>query len=137
VSSEVKKKMKDTVYDKYLKLKDLLKADFPNLDDLRFFRMLGKLESWHYPKKRWNDMELSKEEANVYEWLIIRKYNPSTVYKWYRILGENKEIKTKVKNRVMSFNKAKTYSKPFRRLTDLESEFLYQVKKCLEHYIVR
>ncbi|MCF7859924.1 MAG: hypothetical protein K9N07_11485 [Candidatus Cloacimonetes bacterium] len=129
--------MKDTVYDKYLKIKGLLGVDFPNLDEMRFFKMLGKLESWHYPNKRWNGMELSKEEADVYEWLVDRKYNPSTVYKWYRILGQNKEIKKKVKARVMSFNEAKTYSKPFRRMTELESELMYHIKKRIEQYIVR
>ena len=129
--------MRDTVYDKYLKITDLLKIDFPNVDEIRFFKILGKLESWHYPKKRWEGMELSKEEADIYEWLVNKKYNPSTVYKWYRILGQNKEIKKKVKNRVMSFNEAKTYSKPFRRLTDLESELMYHMKKNIEHYIVR
>ena len=82
-------------------------------------------------------MELSRDETKIYEWLVSKGYNPSTIYKWYRILGENKEIQAKIKNNVISFNDAKTYPKPFRRLTELESEFMYHIKKSIKHYLVR
>ncbi|MFW5852587.1 MAG: hypothetical protein ACOCUR_01005 [Nanoarchaeota archaeon] len=129
--------MRDTVYDRYLKFQDLLKDEFPKLGDTKFFKMLGKLESWHYPSKRWKDMALSKEEAKIYEWRVNKGYNPSTVYKWYRILGENKEIHAKVKNNAMSLQEAKTYPKPFRRLTELESELMYHIKQSISRYLVR
>ena len=129
--------MRDTVYDRYLKFWDLFRADFPEIDDMKIFKMLGKLASWHYPKKRWKGITLSIEEASVYEWLLNRKYNPDTVYKWFRVLGINKEIHEKVKNKVISFNEAKTYSKPFRRLTNLEAELMYHIKQTVERYIVR
>ncbi|MFH1770392.1 MAG: hypothetical protein ABH828_02435 [archaeon] len=129
--------MRDTVYDRFLKFKDLLTKEFSDLDEMRFFKMLGKLESWHYPKKRWNNMVLSKDETKIYEWLVSKGYNPSTIYKWYRSLGFNKEIQEKIKNNFMSFNEAKTYSKPFKRLTELESELMYHIKKTIEHYVVR
>lgn len=129
--------LKETVYDKFLTFKDLLKKDFEELDEVRFFRMLGKLESWHYPSKRWTGMTLSKEETKVYEWLVIKGYNPSTIYKWYRLLGFNKEIQEKIKNKYLSFNEAKAYSKPFKRLTTLESELMYHIKKKVDQYLVR
>lgn len=129
--------LKETVYDKFVILKGLLKKEFENFDEVRFFRMLGKLESWHYPTKRWEGMTLSNEEAKTYEWLVNKGYNPSTVYKWYRLLGFNKDIQEKIKNNYLSFNEAKTYSKPFKRLTSLESELMYHIKKKVEQYIVR
>ncbi|MFP4400393.1 MAG: hypothetical protein ACLFPQ_00800 [Candidatus Woesearchaeota archaeon] len=129
--------LKETVFDKFIKFKASFKKDFDDLDEVRFFRMLGKLESWHYPKKRWKDMTLSQEETKVYEWLVLKGYNPSTVYKWYRSLGFNKEIQEKVKNRYLSYNEAKTYSKPFKRLTSLESELMFLIKQKVQQYIVR
>lgn len=130
-------KTKDTVYDRLLKFQDMFKIEFSEFSDTKLFRMLGKLESWHYPSKRWKGMTLSQEEAMVYEWMLNNKYNPSTVYKWYRVLGQNKEIQEKVKNNAMSFNDAKTYPKPFRRLTMLESELMYHIKQCFDRYQVR
>jgi hypothetical protein len=129
--------MRDTVYDRYLKFQDLFKEEFPDLDDIRFFRMLGKLETWHYPSKRWNNMELSKEETKIYEWIVNKGYNPGTIYKWHRTLGFNKDIQEKIKNNSMSLNEAKTYPKPFRRLTELESELMYHIKQGIKHYLVR
>jgi hypothetical protein len=75
-----KKKMRDTVYDRYLKFWDLFKADFPEIDVMKIFKMLGKLESWHYPSKRWKGMMLSREETKVYEWLLNKNHHPGTVY---------------------------------------------------------
>jgi len=129
--------MKETVTDKYWRFQDLLHKEFPDLEEVRFFKMLGKLESWHYPTKRWNGMELSREEAMMYEWMMNNSYNPSTIYKWYRTLGFNKEIQEKIKNKIVSFNEAKTYPKPFRRLTELESELMYYIKQSISRYLVR
>jgi len=129
--------MRETVYDRYLKFQDLQKEEFPELGDIKLYKMLGKLESWHYPSKRWKGMQLSKEEAKIYEWMVKRGYNPSTVYKWYRTLGKNKDIQEKVRNNFMSFNEAKTYPKPFRRLTELESELMFHIKQSVSRYIVR
>lgn len=129
--------MKDTVYDRFLKFQDLINEEFSDLENTKLFRMLGKLESWHYPSKRWKDMELSKEEAKVYEWMMNKGYNPSTVYKWYRVLGENKEVQDRIKNNSMSLREAKTYPKPFRRLTEIESELMYHIKQSINRYVVR
>jgi len=129
--------MKNTVYDRYLTFKDLLKKEFPDLGEITFFKMLGKLESWHYPKKRWKDMTLSIDEVRVYEWMVNNEYNPSTVYKWYRTLGENKEVQAKIKNKALHISEAKTYSVPFRRLTNLEAELMYHMKQSINRYLVR
>lgn len=129
--------MNVTVYERFLKFQDSFQKSFENLSDRALFKMLGKLESWHYPKKRWSGMELSKEETKVYEWMISKGYNPSTVYKWYRTLGFNKTIQEKVKQGVLTYNEAKTYSKPFRRLTTLESELMYLIKQTINNYLVR
>lgn len=129
--------MQETVYDKFLRMKDQVKEDFPDFDERDFYKKVSRLASWHYPKKRYKGMKLNSEEAKMYEWMITHKYNPDTIYKWYRVLGFSKDLQKQVKNNKLSFNEAKTYTKPFRRLTDLESELMYQIKKCVEHYIVR
>ena len=130
--------MKETVLDKFLKLQELLKEEFPQFsNEKELYKVIGRLETWHYPKKRWKGMELSRDEAKLYEWMLNHKYNPGTIYKWFRILGFNKEIRQKIKNKKLSFNEAKTYPKPFRRLTDLESELMYNIKQCFDRYIVR
>lgn len=128
---------RETVYDRYLKLKAKLKKDYPDLTDKEFYKLAGKLASWHYKKKRWNGMELSKEEARMYEWILNQNYSPDTVYKWYRTLGFSKEIQEQIKNKKLTYNEAKTYPKPFRRLTSLESDFMYDIKQCFERYLVR
>ena len=129
--------MNETIYDKFLTLQDQIKKNFPDLNEKELYKTISRLASWHYPKKRYKNMALTTDEAKMYEWMIASKYNPDTIYKWYRVLGISKEIQKKIKNKKLTFNEAKTYPKPFRRLTDLESEMMYHVKKCFEHYIVR
>lgn len=129
--------MRDTVYDRFVKFKVKLKKDFPELDDMKVYRLLGKLASWHYPKKRWTGIKLSKEEARLYEWILNFGCNPDTVYKWYRILGFNKEIQEKLRYKQITLKEAKTYNKPFRRLSSLESELMYQIRQSITRYLVR
>ena len=129
--------LKETVYDKFLRLQDNVKKVFSDVDEQKFYKIISRLSTWHYPSKRWKGFTLSKDEVKIYEWLLNNKYNPDTVYKWYRVLGFNKSIQNDIKNKRITFEDAKTYLKPFRRLTSLESELMYQIKKDVEHYIVK
>jgi len=73
----------ETVYDKLRRLKDGLAKEGYRFDDKVLSLMMGKLERWHYPKKRKQGMTLTRDEVKVYEHLRNNKLNHSTVYKWF------------------------------------------------------
>lgn len=129
--------MKGTVYDKYVKIHNEIKKDFPNLGKKEFYKITAKLSTWHYPKKRWESQTLTKEETMIYEWMLNREYNPSTVYKWMLALNTNKDVQERLKNGVMSLKGAMKCAKPFKHITEVESEFMYHIKQCIQRYIIR
>jgi hypothetical protein len=129
--------MKGTVYDKYVKIHNEIRRDFPKFNKQDFFKITAKLSTWHYPKKRGKGQTLTKEEAMIYEWLLNNSYNPSTVYKWLLALNTNKDNHQRLQKGVLSLKKTMKYSQPFKHITEVESEFMYHVKKCFKHYIIR
>ena len=128
---------KGTVYDKYAKIMGEVKKEFPAIDKISFFKICSKLSTWHYPKKRSKGQTLGKDEAMLYEWLINHEYNPSTVYKWLLALNTNKDNQEKLQKGVMSLKKAMKCNQPFKHITEIESEFMYHVKQCIKHYVIR
>jgi len=129
--------MNGTVYDKYAKIVKEIEKDFPDLDKKEFYRITAKLSTWHYPKKRWYSMTLAKDEAMIYEWMLNRGYNPSTVYKWMLAMNTNSDIQDKMKKGTISLKKAIKCAKPFKHATEIEKEFMYHVKQCISRYIIR
>ena len=129
--------MNGTVYDKYVKIHNELRRDFPKLDKKEFFKITATLSTWHYPKKRWKGQTLTKEQAMIYEWMLNNNYNPGTVYKWLLALNTNKENQDKMKNGSMSLKKAMKCAKPFKHITEVEAEFMYYIKQCVQRYIIR
>lgn len=128
--------MQQTVYDKLRVLKDAVLQKLGIKEEKKLFQILGKLATWHYPKKRRKDMTLSKEEAMVYELLITNNYNPSTCYKWMLACNTSEEIRKKLKNGEIGLKSA-LRSRPYKNLSQVESEFLYQVKLAIQKYVVR
>ena len=74
--------MRQTIYDKLKTLKEELKKELNLDDETKIFRMTAKLSTWHYPKKRSSQTTIDDAEKRLYEFYIIRKYNPPTAYKW-------------------------------------------------------
>jgi hypothetical protein len=126
-------------YDLYDKIK-LIKEGVGNLltlNDRELFKLLSRLSTWHYPKKRPKSMVLSKDEIMVYEWLANNNYNPSTVYKWF-LAYNNADINRRhmIENGELSFSKAINNSK-YKKLSQIEQELLYQFKVSVERYLIR
>jgi len=129
--------MKETVYDKIRKLKEGLEKDVGKFEDSTLSVMLGKLERWYYPKKRRKGMTLTKEELKVYEFLIEKKYNPSTCYKWFLACNSTGDVARKLREGTIGLREALSNTKPFKKLTPTETEFMFHVKSMIERYIVR
>jgi len=127
--------MKGTVYDKLRGLKEGLKNDFKKLSERDLFKILGKLGTWHYPKKRTKSMRLSKQEAMIYEFLLKNGYNPSTCYKWMLACNTNEDLQKRMKKGEISMKKA--MQQPYKTLTQVEQEMLYQIKLSIKKYVVR
>lgn len=128
--------MRYDLYDKMRLVKEGV-AKLLTLDDKQLFKLLSRLSTWHYPKKRPKSMVLSKEEIVVYEWLTNNSYNPSTVYKWF-LAYNNADVNRKhlIENGELSFSKAIKNSK-YKELSQIERELLYQFKVCVERYVIR
>ena len=107
------------------------------LNDRDLFKLLSRLSTWHYPKKRPKTMILSKNEIIVYEWLTNNSYNPSTVYKWF-LAYNNADINKRhlIENGELSFKKAISNFK-YKKLSQIEQELMYQFKVCIERYMIR
>ncbi|MFW6450428.1 MAG: hypothetical protein ACOCZ6_05220 [Nanoarchaeota archaeon] len=129
--------MQGTVYDKYRKIFGEVKKAFPEIDQKEFFRITSKLSTWHYPKKRWDTMTLSKQETAVYEWMLNNEYNPSTVYKWMLAMNTTKDIQNKMKKGTVSLKQAIKCGKPYKHVTEVEAEFMYHIKQCIQRYVIR
>ncbi len=126
--------MKGTVYDKMRELKEGLNRDF-TINERELFKILSKLATWHYPKKRTKAMTLSKEEAMVYEFLLKNNYNPSTCYKWMLACNTNEDLQKRLMKGEISMRKA--MQQPYRTITQTEHELLYQIKLCIKKYVIR
>jgi len=126
--------MKGTVYDKLRGLKEGLKVDF-KLHERDLFKILGKLSSWHYPKKRTKNMTLSRQEAMIYEFLITNNYNPSTCYKWMLACNTNEDLQKRLMKGEISMKKA--MQQPYKNISQAEHELLYQIKFNIKKYVVR
>lgn len=129
--------MQGTVYDKARMLKESLMKEFPKLQERDLFHTLAKLATWHYPKKRTKKMKLSKVEAMVYEFMINNQYHPSTCYKWFLACSTNEDVQERLKNGSISMKDAMKHSKPFKTLSQVEAQFLYEVKLAIRRYVIR
>ncbi len=129
--------MKGTVYDKYVRLHNDFRKDFPKLGKQEIYKIVAKLSTWQYPKKRWKGQTLTKEEAMIYEWMLNHSYSPNTVYKWLLAMKTNKDVHEKLKKGTVSLNKAIKCARPFKHITEIEAEFMYHVKQSIQKYIIR
>jgi hypothetical protein len=128
--------MRYNLYDKIKPVKEGI-GKLLNLDEIGLFKLISRLSTWHYPKKRPKTMVLKKDEITVYEWLISNNYNPSTVYKWF-LAYNNADINKRslIKNNKLNFKKSISNSK-YKQLTETEEELMYQFKVCVERYLIR
>ena len=129
--------MEGTVYDKLRLVKELVKKDLKHIDDKLLFQITAKLSTWHYPKKRTKNMKLSKDDTMLYELYLNNNYNPSTVYKWMLACNSNEDIQKKLMNGEISLKKALSLPKHTRKITQADSEMLYQIKMAVQKYVVR
>ena len=129
--------MRGTIYDKYVKIHNDLRRDHLQISKADFFKVTATLSTWHYPKKRWKGQTLTKEQAMIYEWMLNNNYNPNTVYKWLLAMNTNKENQDKLKKGVVSLKQAMKCNKPFKHVTEVEAEFMYHIKQCIQRYILR
>ena len=129
--------MNGTVYDKYVRIHNQLRKDFPDMDKKEFFAITATLSTWHYPKKRWKGQKLTQRQAMIYEWMLNLSYNPGTVYKWLLALNTNKDNQDKMKKGVISLKSTMKCNKPFKHITEIEAEFMYHIKQYVQRYIIR
>lgn len=129
--------MKETVYDKIRRLKESLEKDVGTFEDSELSVMLGKLERWYYPKKRKAGMVLTKDELKVYEFLIGKKYNPSTCYKWFLACNAVGDVARKLREGTIGLKEALRGARPFKMLSPTETDFMFHVKSIIEKYVIR
>jgi len=82
-------------------------------------------------------MTLSKQEAMIYEFLLKKSYNPSTIYKWMLACNTNEDNLKRIQAGTISMKEAMRNSKPFNGLKQAEQELMYQIKLCVKKYIIR
>jgi len=129
--------MQGTVYDKLRKLKDGLEKEVGKYEDNFLSLTMGRLEQWHYPKKRKKGMTLSKDEAKIYEYLRSNKLNPSTMYKWFLACKSTGDVARGLREGTIGLKEALRGTRPFKTLTPTETEFLFHVKSCIQKYVIR
>ncbi|MDD3175349.1 MAG: hypothetical protein PHU51_02635 [Candidatus Nanoarchaeia archaeon] len=129
--------MNETIYDKLRKVNELVKKTFPNLDEKTLFRYSSKLATWHYPKKRSKTTILSSEEVALYELYLNNNYNPSTIYKWMLAGNCTESVQKKLMKGSIGLRKALSLPKPFKATNPIEQELMYQIKVCINKYVIR
>ena len=129
--------MKGTVYDKLRRVKELLHKDLKSFDERKLFMITSKLSTWHYPKKRTKKMTLSKDEAMVYEFYLNNGFNPSTVYKWMLACNTREDLQQRLMKGEIGLKDAMSQSRSYKSLSQVEAEFLYQVKLAIQKYVIR
>jgi hypothetical protein len=128
--------MQHTVYDKLRILKELVSQKLEIKDERKLFKIMARLATWHYPKKRSKDMQLSLDEVKLYEFLISNNYHPSTSYKWMLACNTNEDVQRKLQRGEISL-KGALRSAPFKRLNQAQSEMMYQIKLAVKKYVIR
>ena len=129
--------MQETVYDKLKKLKKGLEKEVGKFGDGFLSLMMGKLERWHYPKKRTKGMTITKDEAMVYEYLRSNSLNPSTVYKWFLACSSTGTVAKQLREGTIGLKAALRGTRPFKQLTPTEAEFLFHIKSRIQKYVIR
>ena len=127
----------ETVYDKLKRFKEAVLKDLNQIDERKIYKIVCKLSTWHYPSKRTPNMSLTKNEVALYEYMLNNEFNPSTVYKWKLACNTSKHVQEQLKSGQIGFKKALSQSKQFKQLSQVEAEFLYQVKLTIQKYIIR
>lgn len=128
--------MQETVYDKLKTFKQNLFKEFA-LKESELFKVMSRLSTWHYPKKRSKNSKLSKQETMIYQWILNRNYKPATVYNWLLACNTNKEVQERLKSGTISLKKAMRLRKGYKALGQVDAEFLYQIKIAIQKYVIR
>ena len=81
------------------KVKKLVEVRFPEIEIRDFCKLLGRLGTYHYNKKK---MMLVGEERKLYNFLIENSYNPYTIYRWALLERVPEEIKFQLRNHYLS-----------------------------------
>ena len=129
--------MQGTVYDKLRTLREGLAKDVGKFDDNYLSLTMGRLETWHYPKKRKKGMVLSKDEAKIYEYLRSNSLNPSTVYKWFLACKATGDVARALREGTIGLKAALRGTRPFKKLSATEAEFMFHIKSTLQKYVIR
>jgi len=101
-----------------------------------FFRVVGRLvNNWHQKSRR--GVKLSKVEVMVYELLLRKKYNPSTVYRWLLVTSAPSEVRDKLKMGKISIREALQLRNKLRQqFSTNDEQFKKEVIWHIEEYIL-
>lgn len=130
--------MKMTVFHKLQEIKELVKKNL-DLPEEALKPMVQRLANrWHYKKDRKKGDKLTKEEAMLYELLIMNSYNPSTIYRWLLLEETPTEIREKLRDKNISQRQASKCKMEFRNmLNTTEQDLMEEIKDCVKRYITR
>ena len=126
------------VFGKVKQFKESIFQSVPQKEDLALMSMVQKLaNSWHYKRTRKGTV-LSKEEAQLYEVMIMNHYNPLTVYSWLLLVNAPSEVRYKLKQGEISLRNASKLKAETKELySTTERELVSEIINCVERYIVR
>ena len=95
--------IRKNIFEELEKVKKLVKVHFPEIEIRELCKLLGKIGTYHYNKRKM--MLLGRDKA-LYHLLIENSYNPYTVYRWALLERVPAEIKFQLRNHNLSQKKA-------------------------------
>jgi len=96
-------RIRKNIFEELNKVRKLVEVRFPEIELRDLCKLLGRLGTYHYNKKK--NILLGKER-DLYNTLIKNSYNPFTAYRWALLEKVPEDIKFQLRNHYLSQKKA-------------------------------
>ncbi|MBT3406287.1 hypothetical protein HN419_03900 [Candidatus Woesearchaeota archaeon] len=117
-------RIRKNIFEELEKVKKLVEVHFPEIEIRELCKLLGKIGTYHYNKKK--IMLLGKDKL-VYNTLIENSYNPYTVYRWALLKRVPEDIRFQLRNHNLSQKKASKLF--FERRHETETSLQLSIKQ--------
>jgi hypothetical protein len=117
-------RVRKNIFEELNQVRKLVEVHFPEIKLRDLCKLLGRLGTYHYNKKK--NMLLGKERE-LYNTLIKNSYNPFTVYRWALLEKVPDDIRFQLNNHYLSQKKA---SKLFyQRRTETDTSLQIDIRR--------
>ena len=132
--------MNMNIFRKVKELKEGVAKEFPRLTEKELKQIVQKLANkWHYKSsKERKKVKLTEIEGWVYSFLISRKYNPSTVYRWLLLKETPLSLREQLRNKEISQREASKVKREVKFIFNVtEKDIVRDVIDSIDKYIIR